>query len=998
MPRVLPGLDTGQTTIAVTIFNMIMENEEQSHEDNTNEVRNVFGSMFGHTVPNFDIQAVLEALPGYTKDIEDFTEDEDRIEKLEALDGEFLELSRARPWRWVDKDWDDRDLGIWSRMSNGPEGWDTEKQGDWKTPVPRKSMGDLLYNSLRIVDGLSQPDKWDQEGNRTGLVLGNIQSGKTASMLGVSSVALDQAVGGGYKILIVLGGHTENLRRQTQERFEIFKDTEKLNIHFGTSTGEKGDVPDLAIDKPARRRELKSRIDNAVTYLDAGAPIIWVVKKNKHSLLGMKAIMKGISERGYSPETLILDDESDHSSLNTKPNDDHGSTIHRLICDLRDEIEKNCYIGYTATPQGILMADPESALFPDDLLWLIEPHGMYIGADHFFNEMSHLMISTIRDNEWPNYGDDDVETRLEEDRKAGKKTQLKQYHREVMNEWRNEGAPVSFKKALIDFVLTGGIRWRRSDFGEKKIPYHSLMFHVEREILGQQILGDVVDETWEECRSVFLDLISNDFNFEDGNHYHGLIKERWERLESNSEALRPDPKDRPRLSDLPEYLLQLIDSVGEMGKGGEHVRKGLRIINSEDGSELPYHLEEGDKDRPPKAMVLIGGDLLSRGLTVEGLTVSYYLRLARKPTFDTELQRCRWFGAKKGDEDVLTLWIQKPHQEMFKDLTDHNKDLVRQVRETVLRNLSVSESIIILHSRDSYQVTGYSKRGARVEKMEDSYSGNTTQFKQPSVNYAKENLSLYDDYLEKLPRRRTLIFGDRGKLWENVDANSIITLLKSMKHETDKPKQIEPKELARYLQKWRDEGGTEGIADFPSINIVQRFGDKKTEVSKRGRELDGADGVRVPRPAFKTLAAGASGNFSGDWWIDAVSKGKADMDMELLGGWFHRKPALSGGNERKGGGRRDFAATRRDGAPILFVFYKLDRTYANKKNPNGSGEWHLNDDDHSHLIADEDLVGFICSLPEGGPAGGGIINKLIDRDKAKMVAGRMVDRGATEEV
>ena len=772
-----------------------------------------------------------------------------------------------------------------------------------------------------------------------------------------------------------------------------------MNVRFGTSTRDKGDLPNLEKDNPSIRRELRDRVAEAESCLEEDVPIIWVVKKNPASLRGIRAIMKEISKKGYSPQTLILDDESDHSSLNTKPNDEKGSTIHRLICSLRDEIEKNCYIGYTATPQGILMADPESKLFPKDLLWLIEPHGMYIGAEHFFNEMSHLMISTIQDDEWPNYEDDAVEIRLEEARKGGNKIQLKEYQREAMNVWREEGAPVSFKKALIDFILTGGIRWRRSDFGEKELPYHSLMFHVEREIVGQQILGDVVDETWEECRAVFLDLISNEFNFEDGNNYHGLIKERWERLQSNSEALRPDPKDRPRLSDLPEYFRQVIDSVGEVGKGGEHVRKGLRIINSEDGSELPYHLEEGDRDRPPKAMILIGGDLLSRGLTVEGLTVSYYLRLARKPTFDTELQRCRWFGAKKGDEDVLTLWIQKPHQEMFKDLTDHNKDLVRQVRETVLRGYTPTKSIIILHSRDSYQVTGYSKRGARVEKMEDSYSGNTTQFKQPSVNYAKENMNLYDDYLEGLTRRRRiLIFGDRGKLWENVDANSIITLLKSMKHETDKPKQIEPKELARYLQKWRDEEGVEGIADFPSINIVQRFGDKKTEVSKRGREMDGADGVRVPRAAFKTLAAGASGNFSGDWWIDAVSKKKADMDMELLGGWFHRKPALSGGKERKGGGRRDFASTRREGAPILFVFYKLDRTYANKKNPNGSGEWHLNEDENSHLMAEEDLVGFICSLPEGGPAGGGIINKLLDIDNAPMIGGRVVDRGETEGV
>ena len=976
-----------------------MMDKQGSHDTKISNVRKILTTIFGESLGEDGIEVIMQELPGWTKDIDDFIEEEDRIEKLEALDGEFLELSKARKWRWVKSDWDEKDLNIWNRLSYGPESWNHQKDGNWKTPVPQKSMPDLLYNSLRIVDGLSQPDKWGEgdNGNRTGLVLGNIQSGKTASMLGVSSVALDPVVGGGYKVLIVLGGHTENLRRQTQERFEIFRHTEMLNVHFGTSSAEKGDVPNLEIDNPKRRRDLKIRVDNVIPYLTAKKPIIWVVKKNTASLKGIIEIMKTIKERGFSPETLILDDESDHSSLNTKPNDDKGSTIHNLICTLRNNIDKNCYVGYTATPQGVLMADPTSPLFPDDLLWLIEPHNKYIGADHFFNEMSHLMISTIQNDEWPNYGDETVELQLEEDRVAGRNTKLKQYQRIVLNEWKKEGAPESFKKALIDFVLTGGVRWRKSDFGEKELPYHSLMFHVEREIIGQQILGTVVDDAWEECKDIFLGLIDTDFDFQEGNYYHDLVKQRWERLLSNSEALRPDPKDRPQLKDMLEYFIQIIESVGERGHSGEHIRNGLRIINSEDGSELAYHLPRGDKDRPPNAMILIGGDLLSRGLTVEGLTVSYYLRLAKTPSYDTELQRCRWFGAKKGDEDVLTLWIQKPHQKMFKDLTDHNKDLVRQVRETVLRGLTPVESIIMLHVRDSYQVTGYSKRGTRVERLQDSYSGNTTQFKQPSIEFAKENMQTYHDFLDKLPRNRKFIFGDRGKLWENVDFNSVIKLLNNLKHETDKPKQIEPKELARYLQQWKDDQEEDNVSEIPPINIVQRFGDKTSELSERAREMDGADGVRVPRPSFKNLAAGASGNFSGDWFLDAVHQKNSDMNMELLEKWFHKKPERSEGKERRGKGRRDYAATRKEGAPILFVFYKLDSTYINRKNPNGHGKWHLNEADHSHLIADEDLLGFICSLPEGGPAGGGIINRLIDRKNVKMIGGRVVDNARNEE-
>ncbi len=161
--------------------------------------------------------------------------------------------------------------------------------------------------------------------------------------------------------------------------------------------------------------------------------------------------------------------------------------------------------------------------------------------------------------------------------------------------------------------------------------------------------------------------------------------------------------------------------------------------------------------------------------------------------------------------------------------------------------------------------------------------------------------------------------------------------------------------------------------------------------------MDGADGVRVPRASFTNLAAGASGNFSGDWFLDAVHNKKPDMNMDLLEKWFHKKPEPPEGKERLGKGRRDWAGTRKEGAPILFVFYKLHPTYIAQKNPNGHGKWHLNELDHSHLIADEDLLGFICSLPEGGPAGGGIINRLIDSKNAKMIGGRVVDKDTTEE-
>ena len=177
-------------------------------------------------------------------------------------------------------------------------------------------------------------------------------------MLGVSSLALDSKIG--YKILIVLGGHTENLRLQTLERFQVFRKIQKSNILFASTSD--ADLRDL--QKKSRNKELRDHVKTCEQFLNdgAGKPVIFVIKKNPHALRGLQAIMEQLHSSGENYPTLILDDESDHSSLNTKRNDDRGSTIHRLICDLRKSISQNVYLGYTATPQGAFRS--QKSTFP----------------------------------------------------------------------------------------------------------------------------------------------------------------------------------------------------------------------------------------------------------------------------------------------------------------------------------------------------------------------------------------------------------------------------------------------------------------------------------------------------------------------------------------------------------------------------------------------------------------------------------------------------------
>ena len=154
--------------------------------------------------------------------------DEDQTLILEP-DKPMTTASERAKWNWVTHTWDKTDLYFWEKLTD-PDLDPETKEMKWKAPVPVKSTADLLYNSKRIVDGLPNPKKWDDYGNRTGLVLGSVQSGKTASMLGVSAIAMDPHVG--YKIIIVLAGHTENLRAQTFNRFQVFQEIMGRNVTF----------------------------------------------------------------------------------------------------------------------------------------------------------------------------------------------------------------------------------------------------------------------------------------------------------------------------------------------------------------------------------------------------------------------------------------------------------------------------------------------------------------------------------------------------------------------------------------------------------------------------------------------------------------------------------------------------------------------------------------------------------------------------------------------
>ena len=229
--------------------------------------------------------------------------------------------------------------------------------------------------------------------------------------------------------------------------------------------------------------------------------------------------------------------------------------------------------------------------------------------------------------------------------------------------------------AIFDFILTGAVRWWREDFDpEPNYPDHALMFHVNRLKSAQSVIGDVVEDAWEFCSKAILNLMSRNFEYDSNNHIDMQIRNRWKRIDTNIQMIRYDPKDRPDIHHLDEYIKLIISQVSAKNK--DHIRDGIRVVNSDEGSELPYHLEEGKGSL--QGLILIGGDLLSR---IDDRRV--VCKLLSPPGKNQQLIQ---------NYEMSVVWGKKEYEyvdftyststsEFFKDLADHNKDLMNQPRK-----------------------------------------------------------------------------------------------------------------------------------------------------------------------------------------------------------------------------------------------------------------------------------------------------------------------------
>lgn len=501
-----------------------------------------------------------------------------------------------------------------------------EKQG-WG----EASLIELDESTRSIIERLADPSAAATYQSK-GLVVGYVQSGKTANFTGVIAKAADA----GYKLIIVLGGMLDVLRTQTQRRldkeligrellgveYNVDPDYNEFVAHgarpsqlgafdFYRLTGSLHDYESLAYGRAAL--ELRAP-DPAKPFWDRGnlqrtKTLIAVVKKHSGVLQKLLKDFHDVEREGTSVPladipALIIDDESDQASINIRPPDaDERTATNNAIVQLLAMLPRGQYVGYTATPFANVFIDPsdDADIFPKDfLISLPRPVG-YMGVSDFYD------FETPIGEQGPNERD---------------------YVRGVE---RDDDDPDNLPKAIDAFVLSGALKiYRAARDPTLKFRHHTMLAHLSQFQGDHAVLARTVREIYARAGYEGGDGLDRLKRLLEGD-YRRVYAARGEGLA------------------FPQQFEELEDALGECLQKIGDAHDAVLVLNTENRKEAP------DFEKRPVWKILVGGAKLSRGYTVEGLTVSYYRR--RAGAGDTLMQMGRWFGFRRGYRDLVRLFI-----------------------------------------------------------------------------------------------------------------------------------------------------------------------------------------------------------------------------------------------------------------------------------------------------------------------------------------------------
>lgn len=601
-----------------------------------------------------------------------------------------------------------------------------------------KTMDDVSDDLTDLLGNPSQNVRFQ----RRGLIIGDVQSGKTANYTGLICKAADA----GYRVVVLLTGTIEKLRQQTQARLDegfIGMDSngmvnKKEDVYIGVGKHDSTLHPVVFTSK---NDDFNTKVANnlGITLNTLNEPVLFVIKKNVTVLKKLNQWLRVFNiqegQTQINTSLLMVDDEADNASINVNPEDSDPTAINYQIRNMLSLFQKASYVGFTATPFANIFINPNTNeemenedLFPKDYIYSLDAPSNYIGARNIFGEEGEYknIIEIIKDGELFFPLSHKIDYKV------------------------NELAP-SLIVAINEFFIANAIRDLRGD----KNAHRSMIVNASRFVNVQRQFGELITN--------YVDEVKNSVRLYSKLPFDDAVKDK------NISGIYNTYIDKYRnvnysWEDIQRVLNDAICNIE------------IAVVNGKSYKTLDYEANTENGLR----VIVIGGMGLSRGLTLEGLVISYFYRNSKM--YDTLMQMGRWFGYRKNYEDLCRVWMDEQNKEWYQNISDSTDELRRDIKR--MRELDKTPLEFGLRVRNditSLLVTARNKMRTaqnveRVISMSETYLETTKLYNDELKN--KTNIIAVDNLINEIETKGySLTIDGTSKGYKGVDKEIIVDFL-----------------------------------------------------------------------------------------------------------------------------------------------------------------------------------------------------------------------------
>lgn len=776
----------------------------------------------------------------------------------------------------------------------------------------------IEYSSLKILKQMSLSTK--DIGPVKGLVVGNVQSGKTANMAGLMAMAADW----GWNFFVILSGTIENLRKQTQGR--IFTD---LN--------NEGNLTWVQLDHPSKTSPVGSRAQDLHFERTSNLRYMTVCLKVKQRLEKLIQWMQVDKKSAQNMRILVIDDEADQAGINTGDvyNDSERKTINKLLVnlvhnktyrgeDFGSNYEAMNYISYTATPYAnILNEKGEKTLYPKNFIHVLGLGNEYFGPQQLFGEGHDDFgnLNIIRE-----ISDNDVLT-------------IKDIHEDKIVD-----IPVSLQNSLLWFICSVAVM----RFYDYKKPV-SMLIHTSQKQMHHEYIYEALLKWITNNTSNILEHCEEIYEKEKTLFSKRHLRNAYPEYGRNDE----DIIDYPEFENLKVYINELTDNISSiyMDQDGElNYGRGIHICVdncskntvSDDGMFMRLSYPSNNLGYAT-AFIVIGGNTLSRGLTIEGLVSTYFLRTVKQA--DTLMQMGRWFGYRKSYEVLPRIWMTRNTRRSFEYLSDLDLDLREQLYLMDKAGKTPEDFMITLKTSPcdgKFLLTSKNKM-QMAETAEIDFSGTDSQMTIYSKDEIelKNNKRIAENFIRKLGDCRKSEV-EEAYVWEDIPFNFIVNEFFEKGFKVSKKSRTfgEIKLLAEWIEKNTKNGflanwnvivvGTQFEKNSESNHIWNITSEIKLGKIRRSVKIDSPDTVNIGVLTSKLdyVADIKEQDLSNDKWNKLINSNEVFKEY------------------------REYRMNAGLGNIPLFLIYCIDKDSKARVNSN-----------RTDLNAPEDMIGIAMLLP-----------------------------------